>query len=124
MTNVFPNVENRLEIRFLCQKRAGELPNGELPEVLNKLDLSPTCTYWDLKKSVWDFLNIEEPPEKIREERKSILERDITHSGGFPISQTEGSLLLKLFNLPEDTEDKKFLEIPLFEKITGSKSLR
>ncbi|GEM_PF-3161703 len=109
--------DDDIRLRFTCKKRAGELPNGRLADILNKLGLNEHNTFWELKQKIWNLLNISEPPIKLRQEKEKILDKNINNAGWVNILRNkEGILLLNALNL-NPTSTTKELEDGLFNKI-------
>jgi hypothetical protein len=79
--------------------------------------LDDSATFWDLKKAVWKFLNINNPIKLPAAERKTIFERQIDNSAEITIlRKKEGRILTSLFFLPEDPE-KEDLDKALVNRI-------
>ncbi len=99
---------NDVEIRLLIknsEKKSNQPAKGDLALVLRKVGLDDSATFWDLKKALWKFLNIEDPIKLPAAERKTIFERQIDNSAEITIlRKKEGRILTDLFFLPEDPE--------------------
>jgi hypothetical protein len=70
-----------IQLRFKCNKRENEPPNGELAKLLFVLGLSGNNFLWDLKKKIWEiFFGIEIEPIQISIERYPIIARNINNA--------------------------------------------
>ena len=114
---------NDVEIRLLIKnsgKKSNQPAKGDLALVLRKVGLDDSATFWDLKKAVWKFLNIENPIKLPAVERKTIFERQIDNSAEITILwKKEGGILTSLFFLPEDPE-KEDLDKALVNRILNT----
>jgi hypothetical protein len=111
-----------IQLRFKCDKRANEPPNGELENLLSALGLSGNDFLWDLKKRIWEFFEIGAEPVQITKERLSILSRNINNAADVPILRNkEGRRLLEKLELPESSS-KRSLEYTLVERVINISS--
>jgi hypothetical protein len=90
-----------IQLRFKCDKRENEPPNGELENLLSALGLSGNDFLWDLKKRIWEFFEI---------------------GADVPILRNkEGRRLLEKLELPESSS-KRSLEYTLVERVINISS--
>ena len=114
---------DKIQILFACKKRKGALSNDVLAKILGKLGLTDKNTFWDLKKSIWSYLQISTPPVKIAEERNNILNRNINNAGWIDILRnTEGIILIEALSLRRQIS-KAELEKTLISRILANKSV-
>ena len=107
-----------IQLRFKCNKRENEPPNGELAKLLFALGLSGNNFLWDLKKKIWEvFFGIEIEPIQISKERYPIIARNINNAADISILRNkEGRLLLSALGMPESSS-KRSLEYTLVERV-------
>lgn len=107
-----------VDLRIKCQKREGELPNGDLDLALKALSLTPDCNCWDIKRRIWQVLKILEDPIPLRGERKTIIERNFDNAADIPIlAKGEGKLILTALNLDVLTTGQVETEKALLARI-------
>lgn len=106
-----------IQLRFKCSKRENAPTNGELYTLLSAMNLSEDNYLWDVKKSIWIALDIDEKPIKLINERHPIIERNFNNAADIPILRNqEGKLLLSALELPLNTK-KRDLELAVVQKI-------
>ena len=107
-----------IQLRFKCNKRENEAPNGELAKLLFVLGLTGNNFLWDLKKKIWEiFFGIEIEPIKISKERYPIIARNINNAADISILRNkEGRPLLSALGMPESSS-KRSLEYTLVERV-------
>ena len=106
-----------IRLLFKCDKRQNEPPNRELAKLLLALGLDGTCSYWDIKRRIWEVLGIETKPVQLGTERLSINQRTIDNAAEVRILRNrEGRLLLSALGLRESCS-KRDLECTLIEKV-------
>jgi hypothetical protein len=111
-----------IRLLFKCHKRRNEPPNGELAKLLLALGLDATCSYWDIKKRIWEVLRIETAPVKLATERLSINQRNIDNAAEVQILRSrEGKLLLSALRLPESASLRE-LECTIIERVLELRS--
>lgn len=116
---------NDVEIRLLIknsEKKSNQPAKGDLALVLGKIGLDDSATYWDLKKAVWKFLNIENPIKlpAAKRKTKTIFERQINKSAEITVlRKKEGLILTSLFFLSKDPE-KADLDKALVNRILNT----
>lgn len=111
-----------IQLRFKCSKRENEPSNNELYTLLSALNLTENNYLWELKKRIWQALEIDEKPIKLTNERYPIIKRNFNNAADIPILRNqEGKLLLSALGRPISST-KRDLESAVIEKVQNFSS--